>query len=415
MLNKSIAAATAQLRALAASSAASTLLPAVAVLGNEGGDYDSVVGALYTAWACNQRFMDVAAVPRGTPFVPFLNFPTEDLPLRGDILHSLQRAQVDTSALLSAVEGDGAALLAACRWVVLFDHNKVTAAQAALQERVVAIVDHHADEGLNTDVVPRVVRVAGSACSLLTTASLLTVSVDDIPEKDLLLGAILLDTANFSDAMKKTTPADLTAAAFLAGMPPTLDAALLAAAMKDRYDVLSAWKADVSHLTIPQSLRRDYKAFTMPLGSAANASPSLRIGVASWVESCGVVLRRWTGPTLLSALREHCDANGLDAVIVMFASGADDTFRREALWSARTEAAAAVLDAYFADRESAAAFDAAPELSAVLFGGAVAATDLSATVAASHPGVGVVHQRNAAASRKQLVPWLTNFIAAAKL
>jgi exopolyphosphatase len=326
----------------------------VGVLGNEGGDMDSVVGALYTALAINFEAIRVPTLERACKqsdrvVVPFLNFPAEDLPLRGDILGALKQQGVDTEAFVSAT--DHPELLAACDYVVLFDHNELKKDQRHLDDRVVAVIDHHEDGKKYADASPRFIRKCGSCCTLLAHVAGLQHAAALPCASPLLLGAIVLDTMNFDPAVKKTTALDVQAATALLSdgdidaLPKSDDLSAWDAADQHAavdklqhschslYGYLSDRKTDVSHLTIAQNLRRDFKVFTFKLVGGK----TLTIGFSAWLESLPEVVARHGLSELVNGFHRFssrgAEDDALDALIVMFAFGkGTSAFRRQALW-----------------------------------------------------------------------------------
>lgn len=66
------------------------------VMGNEGGDMDSVVGSLYLA-----MFFEKCETYKVKNAIPVINFPHSDLRLRNDIYMLLAQYGVDTNLLMS--------------------------------------------------------------------------------------------------------------------------------------------------------------------------------------------------------------------------------------------------------------------------------------------------------------------------
>ena len=179
------------------------------VLGNEGGDMDSIVGSIYMAY-----FLSVDH-SQGAVVVPLLNFPKSDLPLRNDVVQLLKSEGVDANLLMSAVSNDNAGahgivdLSDAASSISLFDHNKLTSRQAHLMPLVKRVVDHHADEGIYRDqCTPQIYSIAevGSASTLVE--ELFYNNSVPVPQPLMLLAPIVLDTMNFDPIHKKTTPRD---------------------------------------------------------------------------------------------------------------------------------------------------------------------------------------------------------------
>lgn len=404
----------------------------IAVLGNEGGDMDSTMGALYLAYAL-QRHGSVAqfaarrpsdakdtAPPStsGVQFVPFINYAPEDLVLRGDVALAMRRASIDRALLCSAVANEdvegspsrrecgpaGSELLEACASIVLVDHNKLRASQLHLASRVIGTIDHHADEGaIALDAALRVVERAGSACSLLLRSWPRDGAAYDppVPLPELLLGTIVLDTANFDPIIDKTTKIDTDAAVELARLrgeavaTPSDLVSLCAPLLKDLGDA----RFDLTGLSVSQNLRRDYKEFSLPIGAGCFAA---KVGIAAWLESCEAVVTREGASSFVDALTEFATRRGLHAVGVMFAFKAPE-LQRQCLFC--------VLNAG----------DGAPSVRAALASFTMAASDTDGSAQLTPLDAGLPHtaaaemmlfrQGNLAVSRKVLVPHISEHFA----
>lgn len=331
------------------------------VLGNEGGDMDSVVCSMYIAYLLHQITTTTttqnnnAAVPaqkeRNTTiqdrlllisghsssssplsttnaaeplFVPLLNFPLEDFALRTDVVWLFQTFGLAPNLLRSAVPSSSAVgpssttSVDLARWfgplndiecpsspsptteegtcdvqrssssvsgVVLVDHNCPTLSQSFLRPHIVGIVDHHRDEQLALDVVPRMIETCGSAATLVE--HYFHSCAVAVPQPEVLLAPIVVDTMNFDPAFGRTTPKDLASRDRLMAQ-----CQWSSKDVQGLYDKLLAAKNDISSLTIPETLRRDYKSFSFPwwldassASSSTSSSPTvtttLQVGISS--------------------------------------------------------------------------------------------------------------------------------------
>ena len=121
-------------------------------------DLDSLASAIAYAWYSTCHL--------GQPTVPLLQTPREDISLRTENLYALEFGGVDPAHLLT---GDELAPDSppAVKYALL-DHNTVTGRFAADDNAcVVAVVDHHVDEGLHLDASPRIVKMPTGSCSSL--------------------------------------------------------------------------------------------------------------------------------------------------------------------------------------------------------------------------------------------------------
>lgn len=273
------------------------------VLGNEAGDLDSLACAIGFA------FLSQYAEPSGPQWVPVVQTPRADLVLRPENLAMLHKCRVDPEALVCV---DEVPALGADAVLALVDHNRVSDAFRAAQ--VAAIIDHHVDEGAHTSADARVVvppERAGSCASVLTTyfAPRLPPAPPLPPAMaDLLLSAVLIDTYNFSRDAGKAQAADEAARTFLARQSsyPTAEAQ---AAL---FDELVRAKSDVSALSVPQKLRRDYKL----LECDARGGGAWRVGTSSTVEPLAALVRDGSD-ALFDALRTFATERALDVVVVL--------------------------------------------------------------------------------------------------
>ncbi|EPQ51822.1 DHH phosphoesterase [Gloeophyllum trabeum ATCC 11539] len=262
----------------------------VVVMGNEAGDLDSLASSLALA-----LFLSLTRPDARGKVVPLLQTPHADLHLRPENLHALSLASLDPSALLCL--DDVPSPLPSGKFA-LVDHNRLNPYFSASPStaEVVAVVDHHDDEGLYTDTAdPRVVQVPTGSCASLV-ALLYRERVPGAMGADLavlLLSAIIIDTAGLKEG-GKAERADREAAAWLSPLasrvpalrPGTLvhgsdlgagevDVAGLTRVLQER-------KFDVGGLGTYDLLRRDYKEYSLapsfPL--SASLSPSSSPGTA---------------------------------------------------------------------------------------------------------------------------------------
>ncbi|CBH14088.1 acidocalcisomal exopolyphosphatase [Trypanosoma equiperdum] len=244
----------------------------VLVMGNEGGDMDTVIGSIFLAMYLEKR--DVFGVGS---YVPVLNFEKDDLPLRQDVVKLLSRHNVSTDSIYSVKQsGNGVDFLDLHQMklpIVLYDHNKLSPEQVYLGERIVGVVDHHEDEQLYVDQTKCLRRICktGSACTLV--AELFNEAGLEVPCPELLLAPIVVDTVNFEPSQKRVTERDILASRLLVGRDDCGDY------LTGMFKELMAWKNDIHCLTVPQHLRRDYKNFEFPFISAENKI--LRVGISS--------------------------------------------------------------------------------------------------------------------------------------
>jgi exopolyphosphatase len=223
----------------------------------------------------------------------------DDLALRTENLYALALAGLDDpkDQLLTITD------LAEIRpfpsqQFILVDHNRINSYFTADNPgaQVLAVVDHHEDEGLYQDTAnPRVIAPAGSCASHVAG-----LCPPEVPAElaTLLLTAILIDTGGLKPGGKALT-VDYHAAGFIStrstfapSLPPKLltslqddpavksEALYDAEAIKDLTKTLDTKKSDLSHLGGWDLLRRDYKQYTYT-ASWAPGAPSLEAGLST--------------------------------------------------------------------------------------------------------------------------------------
>lgn len=262
-------------------------------------DLDSLASAIGWAWHASNATSQV---------VPLFQTPRADLHLRAENLHALELAGIsaECSELLCIddipTQSDEAAPFPSTSFA-LVDHNRLhpNFARANPTARVVAIVDHHVDEGAHLDAAPRVVQVpTGSAASLVARV-IAEESTVDIPRElaTLLLCAILVDTNGLKEG-GKAEDADRASAAYLFPRSLLVDQGTVtelqadaplheASSIQNLAKTLQEKKADISHLGTRDLLRRDYKEYSMVPSWAASSEPvvvglsTVPLGLKSWI------------------------------------------------------------------------------------------------------------------------------------
>lgn len=249
--------------------------PLVLVTGNEAADLDSIASALSLAYlraSLSTRNGD----PRA--FVPFVNIPRSDLPLRPDAFKSLGRAFPDLPTILDGMVFSSdlePATLSPSPEFVLTDHNVIAGNLAAISDapRVIEIADHHADQGKHPEADPRRIELScGSATSLVVEKYIEAFPVpssselDDPPLWNLMLSAILVDTINLDPALGRCFPVDIVAVDYLYKQLKIPDEER-PKHQKELFDALQAAKFDVSEMSTRDLLRKDYKPLESQLGT----------------------------------------------------------------------------------------------------------------------------------------------------
>jgi len=269
------------------------------VMGNEAGDLDSLASALGYAWVRSEVKKEL--------IVPLIQTPRPDLNLRAENTHALSMIGLDHQKLVcmddlyNRCPADSTAFPS--NHFALVDHNRLGGyfAHEHPNAKVVAIVDHHQDEGLYKNTAnPRIIVVPTGSCSSLIARLIEKECADKVqipPElATLLLCGIMIDTHGLK-SKSKTEKTDLQAAFWLlprSTLAPSLPSSLLKSAStelkpdSELFDVpeitelsktLSQKKESVSHLGTRDLLRRDYKEYS--LTPSWDKSQPIYIGLAS--------------------------------------------------------------------------------------------------------------------------------------
>ena len=197
----------------------------------------------------------------------------------------------------------------------LVDHNRIIPSFASPNTRVVAVLDHHEDEGQYVDTAnPRIVRPTGSAASLVGKyiKDQLKEKHKEVPKEvaTLLLCAILVDTGGLKPG-GKAVDTDVEAAEFSFPLSTLAQVSISALSLTDDADSvkdlhkhgsvqalaqdLAEKKSRVDHLSTIDLLKRDYKqyAWTSGLGpgpTIVNVGLStVPIGLEDWLSPSRLV------------------------------------------------------------------------------------------------------------------------------
>ena len=224
--------------------------------------------------------------------------------LRAENLHALSLAGINPSKDL--LYSDELPPFPTDKYI-LVDHNRLGRRfiEASPNARVVAVIDHHEDEGLYTQSAdPRMIVVPTGSCSSLVTRILSQASPDNLPAElaKLLLCAILIDTNGLKSGGKAET-IDRESAARLAvrskiadahsptksgfamstssrpTSPPQESSLQDLSVIQHLTAALQTKKNSVAHLSTRDLLRRDYKEYTWTPSWAL--SSTIQVGLAS--------------------------------------------------------------------------------------------------------------------------------------
>ncbi|KAJ9099759.1 hypothetical protein QFC21_003757 [Naganishia friedmannii] len=286
----------------------------VVAMGNEAGDLDSLASSI-----AYSTLSSTLSPP--TRSLPLLLTPKKYMSLRPENILALNSALIPTQQSrdgeiflhLEDLPIDPAELARKGIKFALVDHNSLLppfqSTDPSLKDPVVAIFDHHADDGNHIHASSRLIQIpTGSTTSLVTTYfkdawQRAIQSGDERLEPPselatLLLSGILIDTGALKAGPDvKTTKTDRDAAEFLyriselgaqttgngsnSGMTMTvesLQAGRIPPDLTEFAKKLFEAKNDVSELTTHELLLRDYKEYTMHTSSE---SDTLNVGLST--------------------------------------------------------------------------------------------------------------------------------------
>lgn len=308
-------------------------------------DLDSLASAIAYAWYLSEILL--------LPSAALAQTPRDDLHLRAENAHALSLAGVGVEDLLCVDEAHPTPTTSPfpSTTFALVDHNRLGTrfSENNPTARVIAIIDHHVDEGLHTDADPRIVTPGVGSCSSLVAEFLQKNCSGRVPQElaTLLLSSIIIDTGGMVPG-GKAVEVDQRAAAFLASnctlaaadvsalnaAPPSLHGS---SAIQELNATLQTKKNSVAHLGARDLLRRDYKEYA--LTPAFAPGHELLIGLASVPLSLSSIVSRDSTQFVADA-KEWMGERGLNALGVLTSfrderkpgKGGKGKHRREQLW-----------------------------------------------------------------------------------
>uniref|UniRef100_A0A8D2IT49 Prune exopolyphosphatase 1 n=1 Tax=Varanus komodoensis TaxID=61221 RepID=A0A8D2IT49_VARKO len=282
-------------------------------------DLDSMVSAMAFAY-----FLAASKAA----FIPVLNIPRLDFPLRTESTFFLKQQHLPESFLVFRDEIDLVALhQAGLLSLTLVDHHVLPSRDAVLEEAVLEVMDHRPLERERSPPCRVTAEPVGSCATLVAERFLQgpPETLDGLTAA-LLHGAIVLDCVNMAPAAGKVTPKDARCVSLLESKFPSL------APRNVLFEALQKAKFDVSGLTTEQMLRKDLKALS-GTGTA--------IALSAVYLDLQTFLRR---PGLEQELSSFCQERSFDALLAMAISFGEggEPFRQLAVYSQAAELRAAV-------------------------------------------------------------------------
>lgn len=334
--------------------------------------------------------------------LPLILTPSSLLRLRPENILALNASLLPPSVLLHEEELPVPASKLAGMGIkfALVDHNTLlpqfrpSEGFSADQDPVAAIIDHHEDEHSHSTAPLRLIKFPTGSCASLVTdqfssqwASSISgpagIAGGRVPGElaTLLMSSILIDTGGLKAGEgSKTTESDRQAAEFLwpiskfapgsneaveggssftkskeSVTTESLSQGIIPSALSEWKDQLFTAKTDVQGLSSKELLLRDYKSYTLPLGTpsfSGGSDQSLRVGLSTVPYGLHDWLTRgpvgddpgkgWTG--LMAAIDTYMTDNDLDVegVLTTFKESKHDggkaKGKREVILAVRTRA-----------------------------------------------------------------------------
>ncbi|XP_071970877.1 exopolyphosphatase PRUNE1 isoform X2 [Engystomops pustulosus] len=266
------------------------------VLGNEACDLDSMVSAITLAY-----LLAKTSSSKNLEYIPVLNIPREDFPLRTESTFFLKENRIPEDLLIFRDEIDLGALYEAGRLgLSLVDHNVLPRADSFMEDVVTEVIDHHVLERRPTRNCRVTAELVGSCTTLMTEKIICDAPhILDSQLASMLRGTIVLDCVNMTPAAGKVTPKDTEYVTILESRFPNLPPRGAV------FDSLQNAKFDVSGLTTDQMLRKDLKALF---------SRDIKMAISAIYMDIEEFLRR---KDLEKELQDFCQRHRYNIIIAM--------------------------------------------------------------------------------------------------
>uniref|UniRef100_A0A182S4W7 DHHA2 domain-containing protein n=1 Tax=Anopheles funestus TaxID=62324 RepID=A0A182S4W7_ANOFN len=233
----------------------------IAVIGNESCDLDSAVSSIAFAFHLQHvpTLLSTWYQKDSTIVFPVLNVTRAELPLKTEVTFFVRRHGIALDDLICRDEIDWNVEKQALS-IILVDHHVTT-----LEHSVVGIVDHRPIESnaqFNSNAF-KTIELVGSCATLVGRDIFSQRTLAELPEgynvaMDLLYGAIVLDTVNFSKQADKAKPLDHEIAAKIETYRNISEDNRLAH-REQLFQSLVQARSDVSELNAYQLLLKDLK------------------------------------------------------------------------------------------------------------------------------------------------------------
>ncbi|CAH2327147.1 prune homolog [Pelobates cultripes] len=341
------------------------------VLGNEACDLDSTVSAIALAY-----FLSKTSPSKNLEYVPVLNIPRQDFPLRTESTFLLKEHGISEEHLTFRDEIDLASLYESGQLVLtLVDHNVLPSSDSFMEDVVASVIDHHTLERKPTPSCRVTSQLVGSCATLVAERIFCGApNILDLQLASLLHGTIVLDCVNMATVAGKVTPKDSEYVTLLENIFPDLPPRTAV------FNSLQKAKFDVSDLTTEQMLRKDMK--TLMSRDICLAISAIYISLEDFLHRINVE----------SDLRVFCDKHGYNVLITMAItfSSENEPVRQIAVYSPHQEHRTLVCK--------------------VLEQATNPPLDLSPIASNPCENLAAYHQGKTTASRKKVLPLLKDFL-----
>lgn len=242
------------------------------VLGNESCDLDSASCAIALAFFYSKIY------PQKSGFVPVLNIPRSSFPIKTEVTFFLGKYNITDEILVFKDDIDSSFLKK--NSVILVDHHV-----SPYKNSVIEVFDHRPfDSSCNlSENCKKTIEQVGSCATLIGNLILRSRNFTNEFElvMQLLYGAIVMDTVNFSPQACRATDLDLKIAVEIEDLLGISDRI---AHRKGLFDELVKAREDTSSLTAFQLLHKDMKLICNSGESIKIAMPGFPISVQEFLE-----------------------------------------------------------------------------------------------------------------------------------
>lgn len=292
------------------------------VTGNQSADLDSVVSALSFSYLSYKYDSSVA--------IPLINIPRKDFKLRRDIKLVLEAQEITEDQLYFIEDFKSITQGHSKVEITLVDHCNLqgeTLHEYAQQDRLVvkSIIDHHEDEQVFLDAVPRIIKPNGSCSSLVFNYWSPKINESILKENNaeiikLLLAPLIIDTSNMSQKVEEDDKICMASYKKLLHADE-VNVESSDSFIEDYFNTIKTAKKDLEGFKFEEILRKDYKQFKFN---------GINVGFSSIGKSIYWLLKTYTNEDILSGIEDICGFYNLDALIITPSfSDKQGNFRRE--------------------------------------------------------------------------------------